>query len=269
MQRFVLAVPRSRKQHTKCLSCVFGVFEHVSCSGVSNTRRSRKQHTKCLSCVFGVFERIGCSDVSNTPSRVGGENVSEPCVCEREWVFLSRTHASEPEKMCERRSVPQCLNVICAKFQVNRSINERERTKKPDRVSFRQQVWPKPAKMAYIRFENTRLCETELHGGKAPKCHFGACATVFTFLQHVRAYLQKSAKNHPYWQRSWHSGSETRKLDLSFQKSVLADSLTVYQEITRKEQWHTCRVMKVKIVNASLYMSFWWLCEHLGLRGQQ
>ena len=84
MQRFVLAVPRSRKQPTKCLSCVFGVFEHVSCSGVSNTRRSRKQHTKCLSCVFGVFERIGCSGVSNTPSSVGGENVSEPCVCERE-----------------------------------------------------------------------------------------------------------------------------------------------------------------------------------------
>ena len=52
-------------------------------------------------------------------------------------MFLSRTHASEPEKMCERRSVPQCLNVICAKFQVNRSINERERTKPKNLTEFR------------------------------------------------------------------------------------------------------------------------------------
>ena len=52
-------------------------------------------------------------------------------------MFLSRTHASEPEKMCERRSVPQCLNVICAKFQVNQSINERERTKPKNLTKFR------------------------------------------------------------------------------------------------------------------------------------
>ena len=52
-------------------------------------------------------------------------------------MFLSRTHASEPEKMCERRSVPQCLNVICAKIQVKRSINERERTKPKNLTKFR------------------------------------------------------------------------------------------------------------------------------------